>query len=115
MTLEINDINLSQYVDSNNNIVISPKFLATHNLVENGEIKITKIYDKTVKVLAINIDNVDLKIEIKDCLFKSCLFENCKLKELDLLSQEVSERNKVRIPVYSTDTIFRFRETSDSL
>lgn len=101
MKLEINDTNLSQYVDGNNNIVIIPEFLVTHNLIENGEIKITKIHDKTVKVLAVNIDNTELKIEIKDCSFKGCFFEKCKLKELHLLSLEVSERNENKFKPYN--------------
>jgi hypothetical protein len=115
MTLEINNINLSQYVDCNNNIVITPKFLETHNLIKNGKIKINKILNKKGKELAINIVNVDLKIKIKNCSFKSCLFENCILKELFLLSKEAAERNEIGIDLRSINPIFHFRETPDSL
>ncbi len=101
MTLEINNTNISHYVDSNNNIVIVPEFLEKYNLNENAEILISNINDKTIKILGGNIDKTSLKIEIKNCSLKGCFFENCKIKELHLLWLEISEPNENKFKPYN--------------
>lgn len=100
MSLEINQLNFTRFLDHNNNIVIMPEFFERFHIGENCKIQITNIEDKTIKIIAFDIDKIDLEIEIRDCSFKGIFFTNCKIKELHLLSVDISEYSDNKFKAY---------------
>jgi len=102
MEFEINTENYKDFLKDDNQLVIDADFIRENKIESYKHIRIMGIHNKNVVLYAKDIEFLELNIEIKDSSLYGIFFENVTIKDLKLLSLEISEYKNAKFKSFKT-------------